>query len=587
MNVDLYRISKVLYSLSMFKEIAVRKGGHCLEIFAENSRKKGRFRCKARHEWVAELNHIKNSNSWCPFCRGYYKFTLEDMRDFAAKKRWTLLSTKASGVSKKHLWRCEFGHEWESTPTNIMIQGTGCPKCRGHNASIEDMEAISLKYGGKCLSSTYTKSYNELRWRCAEGHEFSKTPSAVKQGQWCSYCKQSIFKSEEVCRAFIEHIFESSFPKKRPKWLVLGKSRLELDGYNKKLCVAFEYQGEQHFKFVKPFHKNAKGFSEQRIRDEYKLQRVNEEGVELIVINFGKYESDRDLFNRIVELISSRSSLLKKVKNLEFPHTLNVRHSQGYLKKLKLECQCRGYRLLSKTVLGLNFKVEMECPVGHRWSPTVASFFKGHSCIKCYRSSKEELIQALDKIGAKMISKHLGDVNKKHEFRCQEGHQVWQTPNKIFNENIFCKECGTNQCIESRRKSEKGKAEAFAKKNGIKLISTKYINWKTKYTWSCLKCGERFSASYRTLTRRKTKCLKCGSSRKMDLEFLQNLVEARGGQLLSPNYHGSKIKHQIYCINDHCFSIIPSKIIEGVWCRHCHLLKNASKPLIWSKLTSL
>ena len=47
-------------------------------------------------------------------------------------------------------------------------------------------------------------------------------------------------------------MFGAKFPKLRPDWLVgpNGK-RLELDGYCKEFCLAFEHHGEQHYKELK------------------------------------------------------------------------------------------------------------------------------------------------------------------------------------------------------------------------------------------------------------------------------------------------------------------------------------------------
>lgn len=62
-------------------------------------------------------------------------------------------------------------------------------------------------------------------------------------------------RSEDEVREVLKNLTRKEFPTKRPKWL----RGLELDGYNKKLRLAFEYDGEQHYNLDHYFN---------RLRDE-------------------------------------------------------------------------------------------------------------------------------------------------------------------------------------------------------------------------------------------------------------------------------------------------------------------------------
>lgn len=54
----------------------------------------------------------------------------------------------------------------------------------------------------------------------------------------------------------------------RPEWLINSKGqRLELDFYIEELSVAFEIQGEQHYRFVPHFHQTYTAFLDQLSRD--------------------------------------------------------------------------------------------------------------------------------------------------------------------------------------------------------------------------------------------------------------------------------------------------------------------------------
>ena len=52
---------------------------------------------------------------------------------------------------------------------------------------------------------------------------------------------------------------------------------LELDGYNHKLRLAFEYNGYQHYDYPNVFHKTREEFYKQRERDRLKAELCKKE----------------------------------------------------------------------------------------------------------------------------------------------------------------------------------------------------------------------------------------------------------------------------------------------------------------------
>lgn len=61
---------------------------------------------------------------------------------------------------------------------------------------------------------------------------------------------------------------------------------LELDGFNRELMIAFEYQGEQHTSWVRFFHPLEADFLEQQARDAAKVRLCGEHKIALLVIPF-------------------------------------------------------------------------------------------------------------------------------------------------------------------------------------------------------------------------------------------------------------------------------------------------------------
>lgn len=88
-------------------------------------------------------------------------------------------------------------------------------------------------------------------------------------------------KRETKCRAIFEAIFKQPFPNTRG--VFNENKRLELDGYNSKLGIAFEYQGEQHYEKVDWCKCE---LEEIQKRDALKAELCLKYGIRLIIIPY-------------------------------------------------------------------------------------------------------------------------------------------------------------------------------------------------------------------------------------------------------------------------------------------------------------
>jgi len=94
-------------------------------------------------------------------------------------------------------------------------------------------------------------------------------------------------KSEKECRRILESIYGKSFHSVRPDFLEYTNGHnLELDMYNEELKLACEYQGAQHYKFIKYFHKSYDDFINLTIRDKWKANKCKQLGIRLITIPY-------------------------------------------------------------------------------------------------------------------------------------------------------------------------------------------------------------------------------------------------------------------------------------------------------------
>ena len=97
-------------------------------------------------------------------------------------------------------------------------------------------------------------------------------------------------KGETICRSYFERTFGKRFAKARPDFLnnpvTGGDYNLELDGYNSEMKLAFEYQGQQHYKYIPYFHKNKEAFQNQKYRDYMKRNMCKDNGITLIEVPY-------------------------------------------------------------------------------------------------------------------------------------------------------------------------------------------------------------------------------------------------------------------------------------------------------------
>lgn len=177
-------------------KIAQERGGKCLSSEYASSKKKLLWECAHGHQWEAMLTDIKN-RSWCPFCGGNIKLTLDDMRVLAEERGGRCLSERYENNQTRLLWECDKGHQWYAAPNKIKM-GTWCPMCgverrvSKKRLTIEAMRELAETKGGRCLSVVYKNANSKLLWRCSNGHEWEAIPASVIKGHWCRKCHQSL-----------------------------------------------------------------------------------------------------------------------------------------------------------------------------------------------------------------------------------------------------------------------------------------------------------------------------------------------------------------------------------------------------------
>nr|QBK85813.1 MAG: uncharacterized protein LCMAC101_04080 [Marseillevirus LCMAC101] len=275
-------------SLKEAQEIAKERGGKCLSIEYVNKRENMEWECGKGHKWVSTLGTIKYDEVWCTLC-WYGKsrpspITIEQLKEIVDQRGGKLIATKYKNPNTKLMVVCSKNHRWETTSTGLK-NGNWCFECCVDSKflSLEEVQETAAKRGGKLISTVYKGTNKKVIWECKRKHQWSATTGSVRGGSWCPYCR---YKSEQLSREILEKIYDSPFPKIRPKFLRTEKGGcLELDGYNEKLELAFEYQGIQHEKVVPFFHPHGeKDLLAIQERDKIKKEKCSQNGICLLEI---------------------------------------------------------------------------------------------------------------------------------------------------------------------------------------------------------------------------------------------------------------------------------------------------------------
>lgn len=386
-------------------------------------------------------------------------------------------------INNVHLmkFKCKENHEWETTWKNIN-KGSWCPKCARINSfgpkkyTIKDMMDIASKRGGKCLSFKYDGAKSKIDWQCSFGHIWQATPNNIKNGSWCSICSSGF--GERTCRFIFEEIFNTTFKKCRPKWLINSKNNLlELDGFNKELGIAFEYNGQQHYSNtgIFPMSKYDK--------DKIKLCAINK--VKLFVIPF--YLKN---FQQIKCEIKKQAMTLDVALPLEYD-SLSFDTNKMYstsndnilLCEIKKIANHNGGKCLSEIY---SHKLKFNCGVcNFIWETTPQTIKKGCWCPNCAHRclTIQNAIDLASIAKGKCLSTIYVNSFTKMNWECDKFHQ-WKASYNQVQSGKWCPVCGIEKC----RKSSVLKINVYQKvaiANGGECLSKTVNSCYDKLQWKC------------------------------------------------------------------------------------------------------
>jgi len=147
----------------------------------KNNRTKLDYICPNNHQHSVTWGHWSSSNSRCPYCLGYGRYTIVDVEDLAGSIGYTLLSPTYSTLTTKMGFICNKGH-MISMSFDSLRQGHRCSECmRNKKHDIDLIRGELSTEGYVLLTKKYINNKQKLVCICSRGHKCK-----IMFGGWCS-----------------------------------------------------------------------------------------------------------------------------------------------------------------------------------------------------------------------------------------------------------------------------------------------------------------------------------------------------------------------------------------------------------------
>lgn len=250
--------------------------------------------------------------------------------------------------------------------------------------------------------------------------------------------------NERICRKLFEYIFDTDFPKTKPIWLINERdNRIEFDGYNEKLGIAFEYHGLQHYRQSQLFQKTEEIFLQRLDDDKCKEKMAKENNVKLIIIpynvkykNLQKYVIDQcELQGIEIDPEKYVSIDIKKFKNINDISYAQLEKINNFVKKYEGIC-------ISTVYINYETPLTFKCKKGHVFDALCKNLQRGYWCNICSITEKGLIYvhKMISQYEGKCTSTEYSNCRQKLDFVCKNNHKFSLTAEQIKN-GKWCSEC--------------------------------------------------------------------------------------------------------------------------------------------------
>lgn len=331
------------------RAFAATKGGFCLSEVMNDVFQLLWWMCFERHTWQDSFKEARRQ-LWCTEChkkntrQQYY----DEIKAVAESKGGKLLKMDEIYKTKTTTYvtlECKEGHIWDTTANN-PLRNRWCMKCfrKEVRLTIEEAKRLAIEKGGCCLSEEYQRNDEKLLWKCAEEHTWRTSLSSIKNfDTWCPKCV-SLQRSKGIrkCFALLDEMnitYQAEF-----RLRDLSRKSYDVMFLYEGIETILEFDGGQHFNYIKHFHKeesvcenNKKvdilktitamknGYKVIRISYKTKGNKIREEMLKALNHPLSIYFSDKDLYKHIHdEIVRQDVSIMIYVNLLKKSYDSNL-----------------------------------------------------------------------------------------------------------------------------------------------------------------------------------------------------------------------------------------------------------------------
>lgn len=544
--------------LAALRAIARDHGGRCFAREYPGYQGRAEYQCAAGHRWTTTSAIILNG-SWCPSCRYWSDDKLARIQEIARDRGGSCLSTTYVRGDEKMRFRCVRGHEWEAKAAKIR-QGHWCPRCR---TSLEDINALVAEYGGRCLSPASVEPTAMLQWECARGHRFESYLRNIRLGTWCKQCRR-----EDGWIAAVRAIAE------RRGGALLSQRNLRSGVKLRWRCAeGHEFRSTS----TSVLHDRwCPRCADSRLGIEAMDAMARERGGRCLsrkyVNNATKLQWECDKGHRwwttpgTIRYAGAWCPECARLRSLGPRAPRLPPNAAARLAALQKVARERGGRCLAGEYLGARVRLEFECAAGHRFEGVPEHVLKGTWCATCRRHSPDRLREIQEiaaKRGGVCLSTEYRPARERMRFRCAQGHE-WEASSGHISEGSWCPKC-------RNRTTTLADLNALVAEHGGRCVSRQYFDSTHALTWEC-KLGHRFRRQVGAIRRNGWWCPQCRTMSGAVAKALR-VAEERGGALVSTRGITSNARLRWRCAKGHEWISKPVSVATGRrWCRECQRL---------------
>jgi len=155
------------------------------------------WKCEYGHVWSTSYSNISSRRSGCPYCSGKATKTVADYNILAQERGFEWVGIELpKNIKTPTPWKCKNNHIWPACYNSIQ-QGRGCPHCSDHvPKTVADYNALAQEHGFEWIGDELPQNIQTpTPWKCKNNHAWPARYESIQQGKGCPHCSDHVPKT--------------------------------------------------------------------------------------------------------------------------------------------------------------------------------------------------------------------------------------------------------------------------------------------------------------------------------------------------------------------------------------------------------